>query len=31
VYSYADGATRPRVVIASYPELEVRVVVDEWR
>ena len=31
VYSYAEGATRPRVVIASYPELEVRVVVDEWR
>ena len=31
VYSYAEGATRARVVIASYPELEVRVVVDEWR
>ncbi|MFI4925564.1 MAG: lipoprotein insertase outer membrane protein LolB [Vicinamibacteria bacterium] len=31
VYSYAEGERRPRVVIASYPELEVRVVVDAWR
>ena len=23
--------TRPRVVVASYPDLEVRVVLDAWR
>lgn len=31
VYSYAEGQARPRVLVASYPELEVRVVVDAWR
>ena len=31
VYSYAGDAARPRVIFASYPELEVRVVVDAWR
>ena len=31
VYSYAEGEARPRVVVASYPELEVRVVIDAWR
>ena len=31
VYSYAEGQARPRVVVASYPELEVRVVLDAWR
>ena len=31
VYTYAEGAARPRVLVASYPELEVRVVVDAWR
>jgi outer membrane lipoprotein LolB len=31
VYSYGDGAPRPRIVVASYPDLEVRVVLDAWR
>jgi len=31
VYAYADGASRPHRVIASYPEIEVRVVIDAWR
>ena len=31
VYSYPEGQPRPRVVVASYPDLEVRVVLDAWR
>jgi outer membrane lipoprotein LolB len=31
VYTYAEAATRPRLVVASYPDLEVRVVLDAWR
>ena len=31
VYTYPEGEARPRVVVASYPELEVRVVIDAWR
>ena len=30
-YAYADGASRPQRLIATYPELEVRVVIDAWR
>ncbi|CAG0975409.1 Outer-membrane lipoprotein LolB [Burkholderiales bacterium] len=30
-FAYADGATRPSRLVASYPDLEVRVVIDAWR
>lgn len=31
VYTYAESMSRPRVVVATYPDLEVRVVIDAWR
>jgi len=31
VYAYGESAPRPRVVVATYPDLEVRVVLDAWR
>ncbi|MEO8486013.1 MAG: lipoprotein insertase outer membrane protein LolB [Betaproteobacteria bacterium] len=30
-YGYADGATQARRLVATYPDLEVRVVIDAWR
>lgn len=31
VYAYADGARKPSRVLATYPEIDVRVVIDAWR
>ena len=30
-YAYDDGAARPLRLYATYPELEVRIVIDAWR
>ena len=31
VYAYADDSRRPSRVLASYPDIDVRVVIDAWR
>jgi len=31
VFAYDDGATRPLRLFATYPDLEVRIVIDAWR
>jgi outer membrane lipoprotein LolB len=30
-YAYTDGVPRPQRLVATYPDLEVRVVIDAWR
>jgi outer membrane lipoprotein LolB len=30
-YAYADGESHPQRLVATYPDLEVRVVIDAWR
>lgn len=31
VYAYADDAAKPFRVLGSYPDIDVRVVIDAWR
>jgi outer membrane lipoprotein LolB len=31
VYAYADGSDRPFRMLATYPDIDVRVVIDAWR
>ena len=31
VYAYDDRAVRPLRLFATYPDLEVRIVIDAWR